>query len=466
MFKNNIFKLMILGLIAFVVLAGCSSDKEDSKGSDKSGDNKEKVELSLWLTPQWEGVLDPSEEGADYDSFFKHAAERFEEEYEDYDVEINVEVVASDQRDELLNVNLNGGTPPDIFYESVFAMGEYAHRGALVPMTDIVDDEAREDIDESYWESVTFGEDVYFYPYSHMPGTLTYNADMFKAAGLEEYLGDEDEIKTWTLEEYETILNTLKSDLPEDEYPNANPMSLYALDDQGDTWNLAYMRMFGNDFFDEEGNIVLGDEDGAKAVEWLNGIYEDGLTNPGAESVSSNDTIAMFQNEQLAINFTNSVLFNNKKADMESGEAPEFDIRLANIPSESGDPLSFTYVTGAAIFDTGDEQRIEVSKDFVEFFSTDPELVKSSKNGIPVRTSVAEEFKDENPLFEAYDENSEYLFNFTGNVPGYNELRQVFYPELQAVYTGEKTAKEAVESYQEKGNKIIEDSKADSVIED
>src|SRR5690625_3866453 len=99
---------MILGLIAFVVLAGCSSDKEDSKGSDKTGDNKEKVELSLWLTPQWEGVLDPSEEGADYDSFFKHAAERFEEEYEDYDVEINVEVVASDQRDELLNVNLNG----------------------------------------------------------------------------------------------------------------------------------------------------------------------------------------------------------------------------------------------------------------------------------------------------------------------------------------------------------------------
>src|SRR5690625_5511058 len=78
------------------------------------------------------------------------------------------------------------------------------------------------------------------------------------------------------------------------------------------------MRMFGNDFFDEEGNIVLGDEDGAKAVEWLNGIYEDGLTNPGAESVSSNDTIAMFQNEQLAINFTNSVLFNNKKADRKS----------------------------------------------------------------------------------------------------------------------------------------------------
>src|SRR5690625_1357955 len=141
---------MGLGVIAVVVIGGCSSD-DDYRDSDQAGDGKEKVERSHWLTPQWEGVLDPSEEGADYDSFFKHAAERFAEEYEDYDVEINVEVVASDQRDELLNVNLNGGTPPDIFYESVFAMGEYAHRGALVLMTDIVDDEAREDIDESYW---------------------------------------------------------------------------------------------------------------------------------------------------------------------------------------------------------------------------------------------------------------------------------------------------------------------------
>src|SRR5690625_6385815 len=96
----------------------------------------------------------------------------------------------------------------------------------------------------------------------------------------------------------------MKSDLPDDEYPKANPMSLYALDDQGDTWNLAYMRMFGNDFFDEEGNIVLGDEDGAKAVEWLNGIYEDGLTNQGAVSVSSNDKIAFFKNEKLSLNIS------------------------------------------------------------------------------------------------------------------------------------------------------------------
>lgn len=241
-------------------------------------------------------------------------------------------------------------------------------------------------------------------------------------------------------------------------------MALYALNNQGDTWNLAYLKMFGNDFYGDDSELVVDNENGVKAMEWLKKVNDEGLTNPGAESVSSNDANSMFQNQKLGVSFTNSVLYNNILADMEEGKVPAFDARLANIPSESGDPITFTYVTGAALFDTGDEARIKVSKDFVKFFSTDPELVKASKNGVPVRTSVSEEFKSENPLFAAYDENAEYMFNFTGNVPGYSELRQVLYPELQALYTGEKTPAEAAADYQSKGNEIIKNAKEDSVI--
>mgnify|MGYP001178267269 CR=1 FL=1 len=464
MFKRKYLSIFLTVLLGLSLLSACS-DKGSNEGKDSGADSgKKKVEISVWLTPQWKGVLDPTEEGADYDSFFKYAADRFEKEYTEYDVKVNVEVIAGDQRDELLNVNLNGGTPPDVFYESVFAMGDYVHRGALVPLDDIIDDAARADIEANYWDNVTFGDSVYFYPFSHMPGTLVYNADMFRDAGLEQYIGGENEIKTWTLEEYETILAKLKSDLPKNKYTNAYPMALFALNNQGDTWNLAYLRMFGNKFFDDEGNIILNDENGVKAAQWLKNIYDKGYTNPGAESVSSNDANAMFQNQQLAISFTNSVLFNNLKADMANGNVKQFDARLANIPSASGDPLTFTYVTGAAVFNTGDETRIKVAKDFVKFVCSDPELIKSSKNGIPVRASVVEQYKDSNPLFEAYEQNAKYMFNFTGNVPGYSELRQVLYPELQALYIGEKTPEEAIKSYQEKGNSIIQNAKADSVI--
>lgn len=367
--KRLLVAVLILSFV-LVFAVGCSEKK--TGGEDVAGDvtEKEKVEISVWLTPQWKGVLDASEDGADYDSFFKEAAKRFEEQYEEYDVKVNVEVIAGDQRDELLNVSLNGGNPPDVFYESVFAMGDYAHRGALVPLNDIVDDAARADIADNFWQNVTFGDDIYFYPFAHMPGTLVYNADMFKDAGLEAYIGEKTEIKTWSLEEYEEILNKLKKDTPQDKYSNSYPMALYALNNQGDTWNLAYLRMFGNKFFSDNGDLIIDDAQGVKSMEWLKKIYDAGLTNPGSESVSSNDVNAMFQNQKLGISFTNSVLYNNTLADMESGKIPAFDARLANIPSESGDPLTFTYVTGTAVFDTKDETRIKVSKDFVKFFSS------------------------------------------------------------------------------------------------
>lgn len=458
--KKRFLSLFVVLMLVASILAACGND---SKKSSASG---EEVEIKVWLTPQWKGVIDANEEGADYDSFFKEAGERFAKEYTDDKVKVSVEVVAADQRDELLNVNLNGGTPPDIFFDSVFALGDYAHRGALVPITDIVDDESKSDIAESYWDNVTFGKDVYFYPFSNNPGTLTYNADMFKAAGLEKYVGDETEIKTWTLAEYEEILKALKEDLPKDKYPNANPMGLYALNNQGDTWNLAYLRMFGNSFFNDQGEIVLDDEKGVKAATWMKKIYDEGYTNPGAESVSSNDVNSLFQNQQLAISFTNPILFANAKADMDNGKMKKFDMRLANIPSESGDPLTFTYVTGAAVFDTQDDRRIKASKAFVKFISSDKELVKASKNGVPVRTSVIDEVKADNPYFEAYAKNAQYVFNFTGNVAGYSELRQVLYPELQALFTGAKTPAETVKDYQTKGNDVLKNAKESSVIKD
>jgi len=461
--SKRLLTIFISLVMLTTIIAGCSGNNNQA-GTNTGGNGKEKVEIKVWLTPQWKGVLDASESGADYDSFFKHAAEKFAAQYDKYDAKINVEVIAGDQRDQLLNVNLSSNTPPDVFFESIFAMGDYVHRGAMLPLTDIVDDAAKSDISQSYWDAVTFGDDIYFYPFQNNPGTLVYNADMFKAAGLEKYIGGETEIKTWTLAEYEEILKGLKENLPKDQYPNAYPMAQFALNNQGDTWNLAYLRMFGSQFFDDNGNIIVGDEKGAKAAAWLKKIRDEGYTNPGAESVSSNDANGMFQNQQLAISFTNPILFNNAKADMESGKLKKFDMRVANIPSESGDPLTFTYVVGASVFDTKDAKRTEVAKDFVKFFSTDPELVKSSKNGIPVRTSVAEQFKAEKPFFTAYDTNSKYLFNFTGNVPGYSQLREVLYPELQALYMGAKSPEQAVKDYQTNGNKIIEQNKANSVI--
>ncbi|OTO01291.1 ABC transporter substrate-binding protein [Enterococcus sp. 5B3_DIV0040] len=445
------FSLLAIAGVALVIFAGCGSGKE--KTSEAKGGT---VDVEVWLTPQWKGVMDASESGADYDSFFKEAAKRYEE--KNPNININVQVIPGEQRSDKLSVAIQTKTLPDIFFDSSFALSEYAHMGVLMPLDDIIDDETKSDIPESIWENVQINDQTYFYPFGHNPGTLAYNADMFKEAGLEEYIASEHEIATWNIEDFEKILTALK-----EHNDKVSPFGLYAKNNQGDTWNLTYIRMFGNKFFDEKGNIIVNEDNGVRALSYINDLRKKGLTTSGPESLSSNDVNAMFQNQQTAINFTNAVLFSGIQKDMEDGKVNKFDMRLANIPSET-DPLSFTYVTSSVVFNTGDDEKMRVAKDFVKFYSTDPELVKASKNTLPVRESVAKELEAELPYLEAYNKNASYIINFSNNTPGYAELRNAFFPELQAVFTDAKTPKEALDNFTEQGNRIVENNKKKSVI--
>lgn len=451
MFKKLRLTFLALTALIFAVSCGGKSDSGSSQGS-KDG----KVAIDVWLTPQWKGVYDAKEEGADYDSFLKKAAEEFKK--ENPNIDVNVQVIPGDQRADKLSVAIQTKTLPDVFFESSFAMTQYAHMGVLAPIDDIIDDEAKSDIPQTIWDNVTIGGKVYFYPFANNPGTLVYNADLFKKAGLDQYIKGENEIATWTLEEYETILKTLKEKLPND----VAAMGLYAKNNQADTWNLAYLKMFGTPYFGEDGKLVVNDEAGVKALTKLDEWRKAGYTNAGAESLSSNDVLALFQNQKTAINFVNNVLYNNIKADMESGKIGKFDARLANIPAEK-QPLSFTYVVAGMVFNTGNKEKMEAAKKFVKFFSSNKELVKASKNSIPVRESVAKEVAGELPFIAAYQENAKYIFNFSNNTPGYTELRTILFPELQAVFTGAKSPKQALDSYVEQGNKIIEREQKNSV---
>ncbi|MBP6322516.1 MAG: extracellular solute-binding protein [Fusobacteriaceae bacterium] len=441
--------LLLLSLFVLMFAVSCGGEKEAVK-------SEEAVSIDVWLTPQWKGVFSATEAGADFDSFLKKAAEEFKK--ENPNVTVNVQVIPGDQRSDKLSVAIQTKTLPDVFFESAFAMTQYAHMGALAPIDDIIDDAAKKDIPQAIWDNVQIGGKTYFYPFANNPGTLAYNADLFKKAGLEKYIGGEYDIKTWTLEEYKMILKTLKEKLPAD----VSPMSLYAKNNQGDTWNLAYLRMFGTPFFGPDGKLVANDDATVKALTLLDEFRKAGYTNTGAETLTSNDVLALFQNQKTAINFVNSVLLTNIQKDMADGKIGKFDLRLANIPGEKA-PASFTYVTGACVFNTGNEAKMAMAKKFVQFFSTNAELVKASKNGIPVRDSVATAVSAELPYLKAYQENAKYIFNFSNNTPGYAELRTLLFPELQAVFTGQKTPKEAMDSYTQQGNVIIDREQKNSV---
>ena len=95
-------------------------------------------------------------------------------------------------------------------------------------------------------------------------------------------------------------------------------------------------------------------------------------------------------------------------------------------------------------------------RDFVKFYSENKELVQASMNFLPVRNSIIELEKDKMPLLETYTSNDKYVVNFSNNTPGYAEIRNALYPEIQAALTGEKTSKEALDAFVEAGDKAID----------
>ena len=437
--------------------APVAGGQQPAAAAAPSGD--EQVTLSLWLTPQWRGVFDPSEDGADFDSFFIYAGERFRNEINP-NVTLEVQVIPGEQRSEMLNIALQTNSLPDMFFDGSFTMLDFVHMGALAPLNDIISPESKNDIPEGIWDNVTINNQIFFYPFIHMPGTLVYNADMFREAGLDDFIGGRYDIITWTPDEFRFILETIRDNLP-----GIHPLAMFCMGFAGDTWNLSYLRMFGSTFFDDDLNIIINEERGVRALQFMLDLNRDGLTTPGVESLSSNDALAIFANEAAAVGITNSVLFNNALSDMEEGRAPTFDARLANTPGDPN-PHTFTFVTGGMVFNTGNANTMELAKQFIQFMSGDPELVIASQNGMPVRESVIAQVGDRIPHLEAHAANARYLFNFHRGVPGYGELRNVLFPALQAAFTGEMTAQEALDTYARQGNAIIQEQRALSVVFD
>ncbi|MGT2888004.1 ABC transporter substrate-binding protein [Streptococcus didelphis] len=445
--KKKVLRLVTLAMLPLIALSACSS-KEAVK------EKKDQNQIEVWLTPQWKGTYTGNEAGADYDSFFKTAAQMYEKDHPGK--KIRVQVIPGEERDSKLSVATQTKTLPDIFFESTFALSSYAHQGLLEPLDTIIDKKNKADISKSVWDNVSINGKTYFYPFAQNPGMLVYNAEMFERAGLQNYMSDKEKIANWSVDDFKTILTKLKAS-----DSKISPLGFYAKNNQADTWTMMYLRMFGNSFFGKNGKLTVNDKKGVEALNYIKELNDKKIITSGAESLSSNDVNAMFQNKQVAISFTNAVLYKGMLESMENGTLTKFDARLANIPN-SNQPKSFTYVLGSGVFNTNGKDRLALAKDFVKYYSENEELIKASMNFMPVRKSLVAKEKANNPLLETYINNDKNVINFSNNTTGYAEIRNALFPEIQAVLTGEKSSKEALDAFVEKGNKAISEGQEHS----
>lgn len=77
---------------------------------------------------------------------------------------ISVQVIPGEERDSKLSVATQTKTLPDVFFESTFAISNYAHQGLLAPLDNIIDSKSKSDISSSVWKNVSINKKNLFLP--------------------------------------------------------------------------------------------------------------------------------------------------------------------------------------------------------------------------------------------------------------------------------------------------------------
>lgn len=428
-------------LMGIGVMAGCTAKEAE----------KEQVTLTIKLPPLTVANADTDITDA-YDMLVQ-AGKDFAAQYTDAEITVNVVKFAYTEEDEYITDCFDTEDAADILFEGYFNMAGYIHTGRVAPLDDIITDEMKKDIDDKVWDLSRLNGKTYMLPYYSLQNTLCFNKKLFRQCGLDEYIGERDEIQSWTPEEWEIILSTLDANLPKMSYP----MMMYAKNDQGDTHIMTLLRSQGCKFFDKDGRFRVNTAAGIAALQWIADSYTKGYFPAGCENLEINDCNTLFLNDQLAIHLTNSASAVNLNRDA---------MGFVNFPSKDGKGYNTSFVTGFEVFDNGDKTKLKAAKAFISYFYADEELMNYAQIGLPTSKATTKRVRDQIFMQNAYVANAANTVDFTANNPNWRGVRNIFYRHIHDLLAGTKTPQETAEAIDTDCNAAIEEGWTDSKLHD
>ncbi|MCM1308747.1 MAG: extracellular solute-binding protein [Butyrivibrio sp.] len=445
--KNRIFCVFLAAALLCGLTAGCGG---------RSG-QKPKVTLNVKCpTLQMNDHVGTGFTNAA--QFLKKAADAFKEQYGAADVTVNLIEFELTNEDAEVAGCFDTEDAADVLFEGYFNMSTYIHTGRVVPLDDIISDELREDIYPSYWTESSLNQKTYMMPFYTAQNTLSFNADLFREAGLGEFIKEPDVIQNWSKEQFEYVFEALDENLPD----LVSPMMMYAADNQGDTHIMTLLRAFGCPLFDENGRFCVNTPEGIAALQWLKDCNDKGYFPTNADTLVIMDNYNRFINGQLAI------YINNVAQEINCKKEGGFDIYSVNFPNfadEGKTGYATVFTSGFEVFDNGDEEKLKAGKAFVKFIY-ESEYKDYMTGAMPCSASVAEKYADALKSESKYINNSGANVNLTGNNPNWRGVRAAFYPNIQDLLFGDKTPEEAAASIDASCNAAIEEGYANSRLHD
>lgn len=455
-FKACALTIALLMIFSFL-LAGCASkNKEDtlqpsttSDGNEKNAPPAKEITVTIWAYPAFQGKteLDPS---LDYDVYYKWIGEQLKAKKPN--ISTAVEIIPFNGGHEKINVALASGTAPDMLQDTIMRNLDFANRGKLVELDDVLTNEDISDFYDGILEQCSINNKLYVIPLYTMPTGFVVNKSLFeKANALHLLPANED--KTWT---YDEFLAACKAVTKDDVYG----YGLFAGNEQGDAYNFSLIWGAGARTFNEDRTeCTLNSPEGVKGLEFLLKLIDEKVVPPGSATIKAGEVLQMFINQKVAICFSSTGSFASIEKGFSDG-AEKFEYDFYMIPGASGkEPKNVTYINGFSIFNNGDADKINASKDYI-LIANEKENLKVAKaaTSLPVRKSVGNLYPDDK-LFAQGGRFVKFGGDYGWDIKGFAEIRATFFPELQAAFTKQKTSKQALDDFAAQVNKILESNK-------
>ena len=470
--------LLLLALLVAVMAIGCAvsdapveskdeglAQQEESEKSDDSKDETADAEdaatedlaaeLTLWSMP----LGGESTE----DMLTNDLIAGFNEMYPN--VKINLEMLTWEAGPEKLQVALGTGTTPDLYIDGTARTAGLPSKNVLVDISDVI----AKYQDDYYPALLNIGKvdgKNYILPIMSMTVcNIGVNVDLAKELGTYEML-PEDHI-SWT---WDDLYNFCKATTDAGKDQGIYSVSLWAGSQSSDINYYSMMMSNGGEILNTDHTECIANGTANVAVlETLGKLVQEGIAFPGAPTMKDEDMVPLFLSSKVVMDMSSMGSYYLKEmqkmeADGTIEKCPEIEIFM--FPTADGKTGQRSGSWGAntmvAFKNEEDAAKIQASKAFMEYYLS--------------RTDFQSQFcalAGNTPIFEGVDVPiddpdqkviNDQLAEWTGEYvdasfgilePYWAECRATFFPQLQAFYSGDITAQEALDAYKADMDEVL-----------
>ncbi len=432
-------KSVVFVILLFLFVTACSSGggTKESQLDPSASKDAEPITLTFWAgtgIKNMEGVESPN-----YGDWEKEMAKRFAKLHPN----VTIDVVSIPWKDieQKVNVSVIGNNPPDILFDNVpMRVMKHARNGLLEELDDVIKDD-RQDWKPSALATGSIGDKLYALSLYVQPSVILLNKTIFEQKGLTSLLPEN---RQWTWTQFKDALQQISGG---DVYGT----TFFAKNNQSDQINAAWLLSAGGTWANEDySNYSINGPEGVEALEFMMSLMDEGLVAPGSASMQASDSIELFKQGKVAAIYDVPQVY---------GLVQGTDVQPYGIIPVYKDGVAprmvVTGENGYALFKQTDAEKKKMAIEFIKFLTTADNVKAISQNafGVPIRESA--EYTIENDFGELIHKIEKLdKVDLGKSVPYYAQLREKFYPELQAAFLKAKTPQQALDDFVKAANEL------------